>query len=81
MAAVRSVLTEREASRPFSCDLFVDHRFEDLQRALEETYLEHLLESHQGNLEGIAKALNTTTRSIYRRFERLGLKPKDFRNK
>ena len=79
--AVRSVLTEREASRPFSCDLFVDHRFEDLQRALEETYLEHLLESHQGNLEDIAKALNTTTRSIYRRFERLGLKPKDFRNK
>ena len=57
--------------------LFTNHSYEELQRALEEGYLRHLLERHGGDLDSIARELGTTTRSIYRRFERLGWKPGD----
>ena len=76
---VRKVLGEGTASdSPFSTTLFETRSYSDLKRRLDETHLRHLFETHGGNLERIATELRTTTRSVYRKFARLGLKPKDF---
>jgi DNA-binding NtrC family response regulator/tetratricopeptide (TPR) repeat protein len=59
----------------FGPALFASRPFPEIQRLLEESYLRYLLEKHRGNLEDVARELGTSTRSVYRRFERLGLKP------
>lgn len=74
---VRRALGPPKRTGPFPPALFEAHEYEGLARALEESYLKHLLKKHDGNLERIAAELRTTTRSVYRRFERLGLRPKD----
>jgi DNA-binding NtrC family response regulator/tetratricopeptide (TPR) repeat protein len=77
-AEVREALGQLGQLEPrgiFSRAIFEAHRYGDLLRSLETSYLEHLLHKHGGDLERIATELGTTTRSIYRRFERLGLKP------
>jgi DNA-binding NtrC family response regulator/serine/threonine protein kinase/tetratricopeptide (TPR) repeat protein len=75
---VRNILGENTAKSPFATALFETRTYDDLKRGLDETYLRHLFETHGGNLERIATELRTTTRSVYRKFSRLGLKPKDF---
>jgi DNA-binding NtrC family response regulator len=77
---VRAALGQREARGLFPPSLFESHSFDEVTRKLEKSYLEHLFEKHAGNLEDIAAVLKTTTRSIYRRFERLGLKPRDLKS-
>ena len=76
---VETVVGKAKTTGPFSPTLFDMHRFKDLERWLEEGYLEHLLRKFDGDLERIATAVGTSTRSVYRRFERLGLKPKALR--
>ena len=75
-AETQSALGEPKPTQPFPGSLFESRGFEEVKRLLEHSYLEHLLDKHEGDLEAIAAALGTTTRSVYRRFERLGLKPK-----
>ncbi len=74
---VRAVLGSRSERSQFPACLYESKGYDELLQLLEKGYLEHLLVKHSGNLEAIASALGTTTRSIYRRFERLGLKPRD----
>jgi two-component system response regulator GlrR len=74
-AEVQNALGETKSAQLFPGNLFESRDFEEVERLLERSYLEHLLGKH-GDLEAIAAALGTTTRSVYRRFERLGLKPK-----
>jgi two-component system response regulator HydG len=76
---VRAAIGTRVGVRLFSPAMFGARRFADVLRALEESYLEHLVETHGGDLARIASELGTTTRSIYRRFEKLGLKPRDLK--
>jgi DNA-binding NtrC family response regulator len=56
-------------------EVFHQHSYAELLRRLDESHLRHLLGKHGGNIEKIARELKTTTRSVYRRFQRLGLKP------
>jgi DNA-binding NtrC family response regulator/tetratricopeptide (TPR) repeat protein len=74
---VRAVLGEATTQGPFCPGLFESSSYAELKQSLEESYLEHLWTKHAGDLERIATDLGTTSRSVYRRFERLGLKPKD----
>ena len=60
----------------FAPGLFAAHDYDELQRSLERSYLLYLFDKYDGSLERMAKALGTTTRSIYRRFERHGLQPR-----
>jgi DNA-binding NtrC family response regulator len=76
-AEVGAAIGEIKPGGPFPPGIFEARRFEDLKRSLEESYLAYLHQKHAGDLERIAAELGTTTRSIYRRFERLGLKPRD----
>src|SRR6185295_11593080 len=64
---------------PFPAELLRAHPYQELRRGLELENLRGLWARHQGNLAAIASELRTTVRSVYRRFERLGLKPKQFR--
>jgi len=75
-AEMQSAIGETKPAQLFPGSLFESRDFEEVERLLERSYLEHLLGKYEGDLEAIAAALNTTTRSVYRRFERLGLKPK-----
>ncbi|MBI4600336.1 MAG: sigma 54-interacting transcriptional regulator [Planctomycetes bacterium] len=77
--AVRAAIGESAPRGPFSSDLFESRTFDEVSQALEAAYLGHLLEKHGGDLDAIAAALGKTTRSVYRRFERLGLRPKDLK--
>ncbi len=81
VAAVRELLGGGDTPRLIDTGIFVNHSYDEVQRGVEESYLEFLLEKHGGDLDAIAKELNTTTRSVYRRFERIGLKPKDLRRR
>lgn len=74
---VRAALGGAEAKRLISADVFRSHSYAEVERALEEAYLFYLLEKHRGDIAAIADALGTSTRSVYRRFERLGLRPSD----
>ncbi len=76
-ADVEAALGPRSASGPISPALFRRHKYEDILRELEVAYLRHLFETHSGDLDAMARALNTSTRSLYRRFERHGLRPRD----
>jgi transcriptional regulator with PAS, ATPase and Fis domain len=76
---VRGALGQRASRGLFPPDVFNSRPYADLQRDLEEGYLVHLYQKHDGSLAAIAAAMKTTTRSIYRRFERLGLKPRSLR--
>ena len=74
---VRAALGGAEARKLISADVFRSHSYAEAERALEEAYLLYLLDKHRGDLAAIAGALGTSTRSVYRRFERLGLKPSE----
>jgi len=63
----------------FPAHLFKRHGFDELQLRLEESHLRYLYQKHTGDLAAIAKELGKTTRSVYRRFEKLGLKPKQLK--
>ena len=63
----------------FPAHVFKRHGFDELQLRLEESHLRYLYQKHTGDLAAIAKELGKTTRSVYRRFEKLGLKPKQLK--
>lgn len=74
---VEEALGLEAAAGPISAALFRHHSFDELRRSLESAHLHHLLEQHRGNLETMARELGTSTRSLYRRFEKYGLRPKE----
>ncbi len=78
---VAAALDRPGDARLFSPGVFEGRDYEEVSRQLEESYLEHLLDRFDGDMERIANHLRKTTRSVYRRFERLGLKPTDFERK
>ena len=57
--------------------LFEDQDYDALKRQFDEAWLRHLHARHGGDIEAIARELSTSTRGVYRRFEKLGLKPGD----
>jgi DNA-binding NtrC family response regulator len=59
----------------FSAELLRSRPFEDLVRELER---EHLIQLHAelgGDLEGMARTLGKSVRTLYDRFKRLGIRP------
>ena len=71
------------AQRPrglFPEGLFESNGHEGVLRLVEEAYLRHLLARHGGRVDAIARELRTSPRSVYRKFERLGVKPKDLKS-
>jgi DNA-binding NtrC family response regulator/tetratricopeptide (TPR) repeat protein len=73
--ALRQILGDAPGRSLFAPDIFEGRTLAAVQKALEERHLEHLFRKHRGDLAAIALELGTSTRSVYRRFERLGLKP------
>ncbi|MEM7235697.1 MAG: sigma 54-interacting transcriptional regulator, partial [Planctomycetota bacterium] len=64
----------------FSPSLFERHSLETLKTEFDKAHLKHLHARFDGDVERMAEALGTSTRSIYRRFEKLGLKPGDLKS-
>ncbi len=67
------------ASGPLPPGLLTSHSYEDVRRALDTERLRALWEEHAGDLARLATELRMSVRTVYRRFEILGLKPKQFR--
>jgi DNA-binding NtrC family response regulator len=61
--------------------LLRDRPYPEVQRSLELEHLRALWDRHRGDLAGLAAELGASVRSVYRRFQKLGLKPKQFRQK
>jgi DNA-binding NtrC family response regulator/tetratricopeptide (TPR) repeat protein len=76
-ADVESALGPGGPAGPIAPGLFLSHSYDELRRQLDLAHLRHLFELHRGDLAAMARALGASTRSMYRSFERLGLKPKD----
>jgi len=74
-AAVETALGPRREPSLFPASIFAARDFDALRRELDEAHLRWLWERHDGDLDAIARELDTSTRGVYRRFERLGLKP------
>jgi DNA-binding NtrC family response regulator len=78
---VRTALQAQTPRRLFSASIFETRTHEEVLRLLEEAHLEYLHQKHAGSLARIASELGTSTRSVYRRFEKLNLRPGDWKRR
>ncbi len=67
------------ARGPLPSGILASHSYEDVRRALEIERLRALWEKHGGDMARLAAELRSSVRTVYRRFEILGLKPKQFK--
>jgi DNA-binding NtrC family response regulator/serine/threonine protein kinase/tetratricopeptide (TPR) repeat protein len=79
VAEVLDVVQPSAGAGTLSPAAILDRPYSEARRAFEHQSLRSLWTRHHGSLERMAAELGTTVRSIYRMFEKLGLKPKDFR--
>jgi DNA-binding NtrC family response regulator len=78
-ADVRAALDEGAPGRLFPPALLRSRSLEELQADLEREYLADLHARHQGDLAAMADVLRISTRALYDRFRKLGLRPRDLR--
>jgi DNA-binding NtrC family response regulator len=77
LADVDEALGPRPSPGPIPEGIFRRHSYEEVLKSLDLMYFKHLFQEHHGDLEEIAKRFGTSTRSLYRRLEKHGLRPKD----
>ncbi len=61
--------------------IFEDRDYREVMDAVKREYLLHLFDRYDGDLARVAEAMGTTKRNVYLRFQQVGLKPTELRNR